>query len=206
MRVIKDTNTEQAILNAAEKLFLDRGFALTSTTAIAKEAGCNQALVHYYFRTKDKLFEALFEKKFRMLVSNFLEIGEEALPFEEKLRKKIESHFEMIRANPKVPFLFFNELTTNPERLDRLKEKISDLPKTVLHQFQKELKIEIENGNIRPVSASDLLLTIISLNVTLFIAGPVYKTLIGISDKDYTRLIEHRKKENVEVIINSLRP
>ena len=73
---------EQAILRAAERLFLDKGFALTSTTEIALEAGCNQALVHYYFRTKENLFEKIFEQKIRMLISNIFSIDREGGTFE----------------------------------------------------------------------------------------------------------------------------
>ena len=108
---------EQAILRAAERLFLDKGFALTSTTEIAREAGCNQALVHYYFRTKENLFEKIFEQKIRMLISNIFSIDREGGTFEEKLRRKIEAHFEILKKNPKIPFLVINEITTNPERI-----------------------------------------------------------------------------------------
>ena len=69
MNLPKDISTEQLILEAAEKLFLEKGFAMTSTTEIARVAGCNQALVHYYFRTKENLFQSIFENKFRMLIS-----------------------------------------------------------------------------------------------------------------------------------------
>ena len=121
----KDSNTEQLIIETAERLFLEKGFAMTTTTEIAKEVGCNQALVHYYYRTKDKLFDAIFEKKIKMFISTLLQIGDDNIPFEEKLKRKIEAHFDMIKANPKIPFLFFNELTTNPKRIDNLKDKIS---------------------------------------------------------------------------------
>jgi len=67
MDIKQEQPMEQTILEVAERLFLEKGFALTSTTEIAKEAGCNQALVHYYFRTKDNLFNTIFEQKFRML-------------------------------------------------------------------------------------------------------------------------------------------
>ena len=66
-------NTEAAILEAAEKLFMEQGFASTTTMQIAKRAGCNQALVHYYFRTKDNLFEKIFEEKVRFYRNEFLE-------------------------------------------------------------------------------------------------------------------------------------
>jgi TetR/AcrR family transcriptional regulator len=203
---IRDHNYEQAILEAAEKLFLEKGFALTSTTEIAKAVGCNQALVHYYYRTKDKLFDAIFEKKVQLFVTNLLKIGDENIPFEEKLKRKIESHFDMIRANPKLPFLLINELTTNPKRLESIKEKFSGLPKAALAQMERELKSEIEKGTIRPIETIDLLLTILALNVTLFFASPIIKAIGEISDEDFDKLVERRKQENVHTIIKSLMP
>jgi len=88
MKTGKDSNTEQMILETAERLFLRKGYAMTSTTEIAREVGCNQALVHYYFRTKDRLFEAIFEKKVRLFVSTLLQVTHEEVPFEEKLKRR----------------------------------------------------------------------------------------------------------------------
>lgn len=206
MKISKNTNTEQAIIEVAEKLFLEKGFALTSTTEIAKEVGCNQALVHYYFRTKDKLFEAIFEKKIRMFVSAFIKKQEENLSFQEKLTIVIESHFDMLKANPKIPFLFFNELTTNPKRLISLKDKIIELPGSVYLHMEKELQHEIKKGTIRPISAIDLLISIFSLNVMLFIASPIIKTIGAVSDEEFNKIIENRKKENVYIILKSIEP
>ncbi|MDP4228763.1 MAG: TetR/AcrR family transcriptional regulator [Bacteroidota bacterium] len=197
---------EKKILEAAEQLFLEKGFAMTSTTEIAKIAGCNQALVHYYFRTKDHLFDAIFENKVRMFISTFMEISNEDIPFEEKLKRKIEAHFDMIRANPKFPFLIINELTTNPQRVEKIKAKISQLPKAIFGQLDKELDEEIRKGNIRPIKTIDLLFSIVSLNMVLFLAKPFIKTITNISDEDYEAMVEHRKKENVLMILRSLRP
>lgn len=202
----KDSNMEKKILEAAEQLFLEKGFAMTSTTEIAKIAGCNQALVHYYFRTKDHLFDAIFENKVRMFISTFMEISNEDIPFEEKLKRKIEAHFDMIRANPKFPFLIINELTTNPQRVEKIKAKISQLPKAIFGQLDKELEEEIRKGNIRPIKTIDLLFSIVSLNMVLFLAKPFIKTITNISDKEYEAMVEHRKKENVLMILRSLRP
>ena len=206
MKINKDFNTEKSILEAAEHLFLQKGFSLTSTTAIAQEAGCNQALVHYYFRTKERLFEAVFENKIRIFVSGLLQKIDNDLSFEEKLKAAIEAHYDMIAANPKIPFLIFNEFTTNPRRLENFRSRIRELPVTVLKQFQKELEEEIKKGKVRPVDPVDLLLTIISMNVALFLVGPVIKTAVGLSERDYKKLLENRRSENVAVVLRSLRP
>jgi len=202
----KDITTEQIILETAEKLFLEKGFAMTSTTEIARIVGCNQALVHYYFRTKDRLFDAVFEKNANRFVTAFLETMEENIPFEEKVRKKIETQYDILKANPKLPFLIFNELNTNPERLNLLKEKLGDLPRTFFFKMGNELKEEIEKGTIRPMTAIDLMLTILSLNLVLFLASPVLKVITGMTETEFQNLIENRKRENITVILKSLRP
>jgi AcrR family transcriptional regulator len=102
-----ELSTEQAILDAAEELFLENGYAKTSTTAIARKAGCNQALVHYYYRSKENLFGLVFRQKIGIFMSFFLQVSNEDLPFEEKLTKRIGAHFDMLRANERLPVLFF---------------------------------------------------------------------------------------------------
>jgi len=206
MKPNNDTTTEQVILETAETLFLEKGFALTSTTEIARIAGYNQALVHYYFRTKERLFDAIFEKNAGIFVSAFLQSLEENISFEEKVRKKIEMHYDIMKANPKLPFLFFNELSTNSKRLNLLKEKIGDLPKSLFLHIENELKVEIEKGTIRPMTAMDLMLTILSLNLILFLASPVLKIITGMTETEFQILIENRKRENVTIILKSLRP
>jgi AcrR family transcriptional regulator len=201
-----DTTTEQVILEAAENLFLERGFALTSTTEIARIVGCNQALVHYYYRTKDQLFDAVFEKNAGKFVSSFLQPVEENISFEEKVRKKIETQYDILKANPRLPFLFFNELNTNPGRLKLLKEKTGDLPGLLFSAMESEIRTEIEKGTIRPMTAMDLMLTIFSLNIALFLASPVLKAITGMTEAEFQNLIEGRKRENVTIILKSLRP
>ena len=176
---------EQAILRAAERLFLDKGFALTSTTEIAREAGCNQALVHYYFRTKENLFEKIFE---------------------EKLRRKIEAHFEILKKNPKIPFLVINEITTNPERIASLRDSIGELPLSVYATFEQDLQKEIAQGRVRETNALDLMFSALSLNLATFLVRPVLQNILGLTDEAMDGFLEHRKEENVKIILQSLKP
>jgi len=206
MKEEKTQDTAQVILDSAERLFLEKGFALTSTTEIAREAGCNQALVHYYYRTKERLFEAIFEMKVRLFIRSFMEIGKRDIPFTEKLREKIEAHFDILAKNQRLPFLIMNELLTNNARIQSIREKIEDLGHTVLDQFESELSVEIKAGRIRPIAPLDLVLTIISMNVSLFLARPILNELLGLDDAAFKELVARRKKENVTFILNGLRP
>ena len=68
---------EQSILKVAEQLFLDKGFNRTSTTEIARVVGCNQTLIHYYFRTKENLFNRIFEKKLEQIIPQLFELSQQ---------------------------------------------------------------------------------------------------------------------------------
>lgn len=203
---------EQKILESAERLFLEKGYALTSTTEIAKEAGCNQALVHYYFRTKENLFQKIFENKIRLFASAFTAADEAGGSFEDKLQRKIEAHFDILKQNPKLPFLLLNELSTNPGRIINVKERIKALPQSVLAALENELKTEIEKGRIRPVSAVDLFINLVSLNIFTFSGVPLFAYLIDADAKNFqdrdkwNAFIEHRKKEIVTTLLHSLKP
>ncbi len=206
MKHNKDSNAEQQILEAAETLFLEKGFALTSTTEIAKVAGCNQALVHYYFRTKEKLFEAIFEKKAHLFFSVIFQDENTDKSFEQRLQETIEAHFDIVAANSKIPFLFINELTTNQQRLITLSGEFVSVREVAFRKIEQELQAEIKKGTIRPMKLIDLLITVISLNLTLFLVKPIIKVITNISDEDFQKLIAHRKEENVKIILNSLKP
>ena len=206
MTTSQPISTDQAILAAAEKLFLDKGYAKTSTTEIARVVGCNQALVHYYFRSKENLFKQIFENKIKTFVLSLLQVSEEEIPFEEKLKQRISSHFEMLRANRKLPVLLFNEVSTNADLAQKLYEKISYLPLTVIEHIQKDLDVEFESGRICKTDARTLLFTIFSLNVMPFLATPILNLFLHNSEKLLETMLDHRKEENIKFILKSLKP
>ena len=207
MDIKNEQPLEEAILEVAEKLFLEKGFAMTSTTEIAKEVGCNQALVHYYFRTKDNLFNVIFEQKFKTFFQGVFEMKTMGnLSFQEKLRHIIETHFDLLRKNPKMPALILNELSRRPDQLEVLREKLHSLPEQLFAELEKDLQVEIEQGNIRDISLMDILVSMLSLNIALFIIMPVAETILQINEIQKEFMITHRRSENVDFILKSLRP
>lgn len=206
MTINTEQNMEKTIMDAAEKLFLEKGFAMVSTTQIAKAAGCNQALVHYYFRTKDRLFEAIFAEKLKTFFSVIFQPQDESLTFEEKLKKYISAHFDMLLANPKLPFLVINELTTNADRIDSLKEMLGQSITYVYGPFQQELDAEIAAGRIRPTTIPDIIYSMVSLNVMAFIGAPIMKKVLFLDDKHFKAMLLYRKEENIRIILTGLKP
>src|SRR5690606_40387738 len=123
-----ERSMEQTILGAAETLFIEQGFDKTSTGQIAKLAGCNQALVHYYYRTKEKLFDLVFEKKMRMALNNFLQVESEGLDFEKRIPLMVGLHFDFLKNNPRIASFLLHELSRNPARIrNRSEEHTSEL-------------------------------------------------------------------------------
>jgi len=207
MEIKHDQSLEQSILEVAEKLFLEKGFASTSTTEIAKEVGCNQALVHYYFRTKENLFNVIFEQKFKLFFQGIFEMknmGE--LKFQDKLKHIIETHFDLLRKNPRMPRLILNELSRRPDQISILREKLHLLPELVFTELNKDLQAEIKLGNIRNISLIDIIFSMLSLNIALFVMLPVAESLLQLNEFQKETLLDHRRSDNVEFILKSLRP
>jgi len=206
MEVKNNQSMESIILETAEKLFLEKGFAMTSTTEIAKEVGCNQALVHYYFRTKENLFNVIFEKKFKEFFQSIFELDNlNELSFTDKLKHIIESHYEMVRANSKIPYLIINEFSRKPEQVKELKEKLKFIPGGLFRKFNDELDSEIAAGRIRKIRMLDLILSVVSLNVSLFLLMPIASEIFEMTEIQKQMVIENRKSEHVIMILNSLR-
>lgn len=197
---------EQAIMSAAEELFLEKGYDRTSTVEIAKRAGCNQSLVHYYYRSKKNLFSIVFRKKVEFFLSSIMRINEEDLSFEVKMEKRISAHFDFIKSNWKLPVIFFNEIVTNSKIMNEIFDSFSLVRVPAFKQLQYELDTEYEKGNIRKTKAVDFILTVFSINLMTFIVSPVLKMVTKVSDSELENMIDERKKENIKVIMNSLKP
>lgn len=200
----EEKNTEQAILQAAEALFLKQGFAQTTTKQIAQQAGCNQALVHYYFRTKDNLFERILEEKVHFVADNFIAINAESISLEERIEKLVEVHFTLFNRNPRlVPFIF-TELFYDARRLRPVLVQIRSYATALFVRFDTLLQQEARAGRIRPVTTLDLALTIISLDVAPFMLRPVAQEAWELTDEQAEQLLVARKREIVDTLLYSL--
>ncbi|GHT64562.1 hypothetical protein AGMMS50239_22490 [Bacteroidia bacterium] len=199
-------NTEQIILEAAEKLFIEKGFDGAKTTEIARLAGVNHALLHYYFRTKENLFNCVFEGIAADLVGFFNIAFEGETPFFEKLKRAIELHFDCLATRIDLPMFVLREVIQKKERKAYLLKQIFPIAKRLLAKMHSDMKREAKKGTIRPVKAQNLLLNIAALNVFAFIGAEI---LFDVKDENISdalkRFLDDRKQNNVNTIINSLK-
>lgn len=203
----RNQNIEKRILWVAERLFLEKGFNGTSTTEIAKNVGCNQALIHYYFRTKEKLFWDVFAPKVEQVVEYLDAPLDESIDFTERIRNVIDFYFGILELDDRLAPFIVNELLLNPGRWDKFRDRYlrNESRSTAFNRFEKMVSEEIESDRIRPIRAIDLLMNIMSLTISVFIVAPK-GFASGECDsnlrKDY---LDSRREDIKNLIVNGLR-
>ena len=199
------TDLEQQILQTAEQMFLEKGFAGTSTTDIARAVGCNQALVHYYYRTKERLFRGIFLSKINLLLT-YLDSVEYDGNICATIGKVVDAYFNMLSKNPKLPFFVMNELVLNAERREWIRETLvqDERRQRVYYNFSNIIKNEIKNGKLRQIEPLDLLLDIASLVVMTFVSLPIYQDLLLKSEEEVNRYLAERKQEILILLFRGL--
>ncbi len=184
--------TEEKILQAARAVFIRKGLSGARMQEIADEAGINKALLHYYFRSKEKLFERIFEEVLKNLSYGISEVLSSDVPILNKLDSFIEKYSEALSANPYLPVFVLNEMSQNPSRIKAFFEK-GVLPAMI--NFFAQIQREVNDGKIKPVHPVHLLLNIVGMVVMPYAAGPmiapVLNEKLGIS---YADILAERKK------------
>jgi len=187
---------------------LEKGFSGTSTTDIAKHVGCNQALVHYYFRTKENLFLQVFNDKVETILATLQKpLLQQNVGFNEKLRNAIGAYFDFLTANSRLPFFVINELLCNKERLQSAYKYFmqNTLRNNVFGLIDSVVQAEVQKGTIRQVSTVDFVLDIVSLTVFNFVVLPIYSDLSGSTEAEKSEFINNRKEEIIQLVINGMR-
>jgi len=199
----KTKNTEETILDAAKKIFLRKGMTGARMQEIADEAGINKAMLHYYYRSKDKLFEAVFMQAIQLIIPKLVKIIQKDISLFDKIRLFAKDYMGFIAQHPYIPGFIINELQRNPG----IMEKISELqPKREMKTLlQAQINEAVREGKIRPITVECLLTDMISLSVFPIMAKPLLKSLLGKDDPAYNDMLEKRSDHVAELIINSIK-
>ena len=198
----KEQNTEEKILSAAKKVFLKEGMAGARMQDIADEACINKAMLHYYFRSKEKLFEKIFTELSQHFFPRLVRIFES----DESLFRKIESfvgeYIDQMRQTPYLPIFVLNEVNRQPEAF--IKKMMGDR-KPPIKKFLDDVQAEVKKGIIKPVNPLQLLLNIISLCVFPFVARPMFQLVTNIDKTMFDKILEQRKAEVSKFIIDAIK-
>ncbi len=199
-------NKENEILIAAELEFLTKGFDGARTTSIANSAGVTHAMLHYYFRTKEQLFERIVNDKLETLSHSMATIlGDSSQPIIDRIKGGIESHFDFISKNPLLPRFIINEIISRPERYEILNKQVSNFIDNVYKDFQNEIDKASARGEVEKIDIRMLLISIMSLNIFTFVAYPFMEPIMGDLMTNREDFLQARKLENVETILRRIK-
>ena len=202
MKEEKEETTEQQILNAAKIVFQAKGMAAARMQEIADEAGINKAMVHYYYRSKQLLFEAVFNQAFSLLAPQLSIILNDDSSIEDKIKNFTTDYTSFMMKHPYLPNFIIQELNRNEDFIIKIKahQKFPNLDK-----FKLKLDEEISKEILKPIEADQLFVNILALNIFPFLGKPLIKAFTNKDDKTYKTFLESRKTEVANFIINSIK-
>jgi len=202
-----EVNTEQIILEAAEAEFLEKGYGNAKTVAIAQRAGVSHSMLHYYFRTKEQLFQKVFREKVLTFAQMFSVVLEQSTDFQDTLKRFIETQFKFVAQNPNLPMFIIREIASNKENREWAITTLAPHLLPFVSAFEKMLYTEIAKGTIRPIVIQNLLMNILAINISTFVALPVLKASLHLeNDEMLENFLNERCESNVQFILNALRP
>ena len=198
----KDRNTETQILEAAEKVFQVKGYSGARMREIADQAGINKGLLHYYFKSKDKLFEAIFTIAFRQMIKKLESIILKDTPLDVKINTMVDHYMGFMIKNPGLPNFVISELNKDPEKF--ISRHVGNNKKNVFKNFEASIKKEIDADNIKNIDARQLLMNITSMIIYPFLGRPMFQILFGHDHTEFKKLLEERKSHIKQFVKDAL--
>jgi len=186
----KDLSTEEKIKAAARKIFTQKGYSATRTRDIAEEAGINLALLNYYFRSKEKLFDLVMLENFGQFISGVRALfNEKDTTLQQKIETVVDFYITQLKTNPDLPLFVLTEIRSNPKKL-----QAKGFSKDLLAQsyFLKQLSEELKKQK-KAIHPLHFIMNLFAMTIFPFISAPLIKTM-GVGDLEFSNLMEERRK------------
>jgi len=194
-------STEELILEAAQAVFLEKGLAGARMQEIADRAGINKALLHYYFRSKEKLSELIITRAVGALLPRVLAVLETDQDLFAKIRQVAGEYVTFVSRNSFMPLFIINEVNRNPQFF--LKASVQH-EKARIDTFRRQVEEAVAQGRIRPISSAQLLMNLMSLVMFPFLGKPIFQAALGLSEEDFQLEMERRRTEVAEFVIRAI--
>ena len=188
----KEASAEEKIKAAAKKLFTQKGFAATRTRDIAEEAGLNLALLNYYFRSKQKLYDIIMLENFRQFIQGIsVNVYDEKTSIEEKIEKIVIAYIDFLTANPYLLLFVLNELKGNPSRIAaQFNEEVSPIRSHLLKQLQEAGQA----GKITPIEPFHFMANMVGMTVFPFVGRHILQRVTNTNDQQFIAYMQERKR------------
>lgn len=197
-----DKSTEQKILEAAKQVFMEKGIDGARMQDIADKAGINKALLHYYFRSKEKLFEMIFMEEARKFMPKVTSIMMSELTLFEKVEKFVGEYIDTLLQNPLLPIFILNEINRNPKEAIK---KIFGNQRPPIDKVDELITKLVKKGEIKPIKGYELMVNMVSLCIFPFLARPMVQWVTKTTDEEFLKLMEMRKKTIVKFVLDSIK-
>lgn len=194
----KDSTTEEKILEAAKEVFMKYGLYGARMQDIADTAGINKALLHYYFRSKEKLFDAVFDGALEKYFAQMTVIGDKSLPIKERLMQYVDNIFEFFTEYPQMSMFIIKEISINPEMFH---EKVKHL-KNQRSMLIPTLKEAFENNEVEAFDPVTFMVNLHSLCAYPFLASPLYSVMLKKYDYAWDGEAKNKIKQSVKDFIS----
>ena len=204
----RDDGTERKIFEAADRVFARRGTDGARMQEIAEEAGVNKALLHYYYRTKDQLAQAVFQQTLGKFLPTVVDVMASERSIEEKVRLVVDGYLDQLSRRPYIPGYVISEITHHPDRLPKLFDAIAGnhIKQRVLVTLRRQIDEGVREGKLAPIEPEQFLINVVSLCVFPFAARPMLMVILGQDGASFERFIEQRRHELPRFIMKALRP
>jgi TetR/AcrR family transcriptional regulator len=207
----QDHDTERRILDAADAVFIRHGTAGARMQEIAAEAGVNQALLHYYFRNKEQLAQAAFERAAKGFMPAVVQAIASDGELEDKVRQVIDLEIDHLSRAPYLPGYIIGEVAHHPERAAQLIAAAtglgpSDLRPRVLGRLRRQIKARVEAGAMRPIAPESFIVHFMALCIFPFAARPMIQIMLGIDDRRFLQFVARRRQDLPAFFLGALRP
>ena len=194
----KELTTEEKIIESARKLFTQKGFSATRTRDIAEEAGINLALLNYYFRSKQNLFQIIIEEKFDVLFGMIGPIlSNTNISLEEKIETLVTNYTNLLLENEDLPFFVLSELKSNEFILEKVKQNAKMLSQPTIENQLKERRFTISTLNF--------IMNIVSMTMFPFLSKPLFVSTGLVKEEDFANFVINRKQHIPSWIMNTLK-
>ena len=207
----RDESTEQRILDAAHAVFIRSGTAGARTQEIAKEAGVNSALLHYYFRSKERLAEAVFTRAAGQLLPAVIRILASDAALEDKVDQVVQTELQHLAKAPYLPGYILSELAHHPDRAGQLVSAVTGMVPAEIGMrvgavLGRQIDERVRAGRMHQIAPDQFIVNLLSMCVFPFAARPMLMALLGFDQAGFDRFIDRRRKELAPFFLRALRP
>lgn len=196
----EDQDTEDKIFDAASRVFQRKGYAGGRMQEIAEEADINKSMLHYYYRSKDQLFQEVYQKEMGDFMPVIIKLLNSDQDLNDKIRNLIDAYYSHWKLNPKlIPFIII-EMNLNPDRFTDFVEQ----KEVFSTKFEDQLQQAVDEGRVDDIAPEQLLVSIVGLTLFPFLGRTMISSLFDFDDTDFQNFMEQRHQQLPNFILNAI--